>query len=106
MHYVILGNSVLLHFTTARLTLLLFQTILGYENSEPSATHLGVQFTQVLSAFQACVIGDVTVIWITDWKRCCVLPDVLRLSQLSLTIEDTRCLCSDVMFVFEIYLKQ
>ena len=35
-----------------RYSLLLFQIILGHENSEPRVTQLPVQFTQVLSAFQ------------------------------------------------------
>ena len=38
---------------------------------------------------------------ITDWKRRCVLPDVLCLSQLV----NARWLLSDVIFVSEIYSK-
>ena len=54
---------------------LLFQIILGHENSEPRVTQ-----THVLSAFQGA--RDVTVLWITDRKGRCVHPEVLCLSQL------------------------
>ena len=44
-------------------------------------------------------VCDVVTLSITDWKRSCVHPAVLCLSQLV----DARWL--DVMFVSEIYLK-
>ena len=54
--------------------LLLFQIILRHENSEPCITQLRVQFTHKLSAFQ---VRNVVVLWITDWKWCSILPDIL-----------------------------
>ena len=53
----------------------LFQIILGHENSEPRVTHCVCN----LRKYSA---HNVVVIWITDWKRCYVLPNVLCLSQL------------------------
>ena len=51
MHFGEIGITSILFFRKC-LVLILFQIILGHENSEPSVTQLRVQFMQVLSAFQ------------------------------------------------------
>ena len=86
--------------------ILLFQTsnIIVWNNSGTWKFRASRNF--IVSAIYAgikCFSGvhNVAVLWITDWKWCCILPDVVCLSQLV----DTRWLCSDVMFVSEIYLK-
>ena len=66
------------------------------KNSEPRVTQLRVQFTQTCTR-RFSGAHRVAVLWITDWKRCCGLPNVLCLSQLM----DTQWLRSDVMFVSE-----
>ena len=80
--------------------LFLFQIIIGHENSEPRVTQLCVQFPRVLSFSGA---RDVAILCITDWKWCCVFPDVLYLSQptIGYTVTAFRS-----YVVSQIYLKQ
>ena len=54
--------------------LLLFQIILGHENSEPDlVTQLQVQFTQALSAFQARVKLRIGLETVLHTSQCPVL---------------------------------
>ena len=54
--------------------LLLFQIILGHENSEPRVTQLRVQFTHVLSAFQAHAMSRYFGLLIGTVLRTCRCP--------------------------------
>ena len=71
--------------------ILLFQIILRHENSEPHVTQLRVQFTSTQRFSGVC---DVAILWITDWKLCCVFPDVLCLSQLVVCDDCIQMSCS------------